>query len=120
MKTAGTAKLLRIFVGERDRSFGQPLYTAIVEKLRQAGLAGATVFKGIEGYGKHAAIHSARVFDLADDMPILIEVVDAEERIRAFLPALDTMIEEGFVTLESVEFIEYRRAADAAPPVRPR
>jgi len=115
VKTAGVAKLLRIFVGERDRGSGQPLYTAIVEKLRQAGLAGATVFKGIEGYGEHARVHAARVIDLASDLPILIEVVDTEERIRAFLPALDAMVEEGLVTLESVEFIRYTRAESAAP-----
>jgi PII-like signaling protein len=116
VKTAGVAKLLRIFVGERDRAPGQPLYTAVVEKIRHAGLAGATVFKGIEGFGKHATVHSARVIDLASDLPILIEVVDTEERIRAFLPTLDTIIEEGLVTLESVELIRYRRAESAASP----
>ena len=120
MKTAGVAKLLRIFVGERDRGHGQPLYIAVVEKLRQAGLAGATVFKGIEGYGEHATVHAARVFDLTNDLPILIEVVDSEESIRAFLPILDTMLEEGFVTLESVEFFRYRRAQTGASPEDPR
>jgi PII-like signaling protein len=114
VKTAGNAKLLRIFVGERDRRHGQPLYTALVEELRRAGLAGAAVFKGIEGYGGHATIHAARVFDLVGDMPILIEVVDSEERIRAFLPVLDAMLEEGLITLENVEFIRYRR--DPLPP----
>jgi hypothetical protein len=123
VKTAGAAKLLRIFVGERDRRHGQPLYVALVEEMRRVGLAGATVFKGIEGYGGHTTIHAARVFDLANDLPVLIEVVDAEERIRAFLPLLDAMIEEGLVTLESVEFVRYRRMQDEpsdATPKEPR
>ena len=82
----------------------------------ERGLAGATAFKGIEGYGGHAAIHAARVFDIVNDLPILIEVVDTEERIRAFLPVLDGFLEEGLVTLENVEFIRYRRAEGGLPP----
>lgn len=108
MKTEGTGKLLRIFVGESDRWGAQPLYTAIVEAARAAGLGGATVFKGIEGYGGHSVVHAARVFDLSSDLPILIEIVDAEERVRAFLPRLDEMVKEGLVTLETVEIIAYR------------
>jgi PII-like signaling protein len=108
VKTEGTGKLLRIFVGESDRHGYQPLYTAIVERARAAGLGGATVFKGIEGFGGHSVVHAARVFDLSSDLPILIEIVDSEERIRAFLPTLDGLVREGLVTLETVEIIHYR------------
>lgn len=109
MKTPSTGKLLRIFVGERDRWEGQPLYTAIVQKLRAAGISGATVFKGIESYGSHSVLHAARVVDIAADLPVLIEVVDSEERIRDLMPMLDAMIPEGLVTLENVEIIRYRK-----------
>jgi hypothetical protein len=81
---------------------------AIVEAARKAGLGGASVFKGVEGYGGHSVIRSARVFDLSSDMPILIEIVDSEERIREFLLLLDEMVTEGLVTLETVEVIAYR------------
>lgn len=108
MKVQGSGKLLRIFIGESDRWGYQPLYTAIVEAARKAGLGGATVFKGIEGYGGHSVVHAARVFDLSSDLPVLIEIVDSEERIRAFLPQLDDMVKEGMVTLETVEIIAYR------------
>jgi hypothetical protein len=111
MKTEGTGKLLRIFIGESDRWGMQPLYTAIVEAARKAGLGGATVFKGIEGYGGHSVVHAARVFDLSSDLPVLVEIVDTEERIRNFLPALDEMVQEGLVTLETVEIIAYRAGA---------
>ena len=87
----------------------EELFALVRDELRRAGLAGATAFKGIEGYGGHAAIHAARVFDIVNDLPILIEVVDTEERIRAFLPVLDGLLEEGLVTLENVEFIRYGR-----------
>lgn len=108
MKIEGTGKLLRIFIGESDRYGIQPLYTAIVERARKFGIAGATVFKGIEGYGGHSVVHAARVFDLSSDLPVLIEIVDSEERVRAFLLELDGMVREGLVTLETVEIIHYR------------
>ena len=107
MKLQGSGKLLRIFVGEADRHHGQPLYIAIVECARREGLSGATVFKGIEGFGGHSIVHAARVFDLSHDMPILIEIVDTEEKIRAFIPLLDEMMGEGLVTLETVDVIRY-------------
>lgn len=100
-------KLLRIFVGEGDRHGAQPLYTAVVEAARHFGLAGATVFKGIEGYGSHAVVHAARVFDLSTDLPVLVEIVDTEEKIRAFLPELDSLVRDGLVTLETIEAIRY-------------
>jgi len=117
VKSESTGKLLRVFVGEKDRWKGQPLYTAVVEVLRREGLAGATVFRGIEGFGGHSVVHAARVFDLSTDLPILIEVVDSEDKIRGILPVLDAMIGEGLVTLEAVEVIRYR-AGEALRPGR--
>lgn len=106
--STGTAKLLRIFVGESDRWGAQPLYTAVVDEARRRGLSGASVFKGIEGFGGHSVVHAARVFDLSSDLPILIEIVDSEEKIRDFIPVLNEMVREGMVTLETVEVIRYR------------
>lgn len=111
MKTEGSGKLLRIFIGESDRWGHQPLYTAIVEAARKSGLGGATVFKGIEGFGGHSVVHAARVFQLSSDLPVLIEIIDSEEHIQNFLPQLDHMVKEGLVTLETVEVIAYRAGA---------
>jgi uncharacterized protein len=108
MKSEGTAKLVRIFLGESDRWKGQPLYVAIVEEMRRAGLAGATVFKGILGFGGHSVVHAARFVDLSSDLPIMIEMVDTEEKVSAFLPVLDDMVGEGLVTLENVHVIAYK------------
>ncbi|MBV8637474.1 MAG: DUF190 domain-containing protein [Candidatus Eremiobacteraeota bacterium] len=108
MKSESTGKLLRVFIGESDRHGGQPLYTAIVERARKAGLGGATVFKGIEGFGGHSVVHAARVFDMSTDLPVLIEMVDSEEKIRAFIPVLDDLVHEGLITLETVEVIRYK------------
>lgn len=111
MKLSGPGKLLRIFIGESDRYGAQPLYTAIVEAARKQGLSGATVFKGIEGFGGHSVVHAARVFDLSTDLPVLIEIADAEDRVQAFIPQLDEMVHEGLVTLESIEIIHYKSGA---------
>jgi hypothetical protein len=108
MKIEGTAKLVRIFLGESDRWKGQPLYVAIVEEMRKAGLAGATVFKGVLGFGAHSVVHAARIVDLSSDLPIVIELVDSEANVAAFLPKLDEMVTEGLVTLEKVEVIAYK------------
>jgi len=108
VKSESTGKLLRVFIGESDRHGGQPLYTAIVERARKAGLGGATVFKGIEGFGGHSVVHAARVFDMSTDLPVLIEMVDSEEKIRAFIPVLDDLVHEGLITLETVEVIRYK------------
>ncbi len=113
MGLRGEAKLLRIFIGESDRYKGRPLFEAIVEKGREAGLAGASVFRGIMGYGGHSRIHSARVLRLSEDLPVMIEFVDTAEKIEAFLPTLDGMIAEGLVTLERVEVVWYRRGENA-------
>ena len=114
MKLSGSGKLLRIFIGESDRHGGQPLYTAIVEEARRRGLSGATVFKGIEGFGGHSVVHAARIFDLSTDLPILVEIVDSEEQIRDFIPVLDEMVREGLITLETVEIIRYKSGSPKA------
>jgi PII-like signaling protein len=108
MKSEGTAKLVRIFLGESDRWKGQPLHVAIVEEMRMAGLAGATVFKGILGFGAHSVVHAARIVDLSSDLPVMIELVESEEKVEAFLPTLDKMVTEGLVTLENVHVIAYK------------
>jgi len=104
--------LMRIHIGEQDKHHGKPLYQAIVEHLRQRGLAGATVFRGIMGYGASATIHSDRVLRLSTDLPVVIECVDLESRIRQVLPELDEMIGGGMVTLEKANVIVYRPDAD--------
>ena len=108
MRIEGQALLARIYIGESDHHKGAPLYEAIVQLLRERGLAGATVLRGVEGYGRHARLHTTRILRLSEDLPILIEVVDEEDRIRAVLPELDGMVEEGLITLERVEVIAYR------------
>jgi uncharacterized protein len=100
-----TAKLLRIFVDEGDRYGGKPLYMAIVDALKDAGFTGATVLKGIEGFGIHRMVHTARAVDFSSDLPILIEVIEEEAKILAFLPALRAMIAEGLITLEKLELM---------------
>lgn len=108
MKLEGEGLLVRIFVGEADRWEGAPLYEAIVQCAREKGLAGATVLRGVEGFGAHNLIHSARTHRLAEDLPMVIEIVDQKPKIEAFLPELDAMIPEGLVTLEPVQVILYR------------
>jgi uncharacterized protein len=104
---ASSGKLLRIFVDESDRWEGKPLYMAIVDALRRSGFAGATVLKGIEGYGSHRSLHSARVFELSSDLPVLIEVFEREERVLAFVPTLREMVREGLITLETVQLMQF-------------
>ncbi|HEX2644684.1 MAG TPA: DUF190 domain-containing protein [Thermoanaerobaculia bacterium] len=108
MKLEGDGLLVRIFVGEADRYEGAPLYEAIVQCAREKGLAGATVLRGVEGFGAHNLIHSARVVQLAEDLPMVVEIVDQKDKVEAFLPELDAMIPEGLVTLEPVQVILYR------------
>lgn len=102
------AVLLRIFLGESDRWHHQPLYEAIVLKAREQHLAGATVLRGPMGYGKSSRLHTAKILRLSMDLPLVIEIVDTEEKIRAFLPVLDQMLRSGLVTLEKVQVIQYR------------
>ena len=101
-------KLLRIFIGETDRWHGRPLYEAIIEEARKRGLAGATAWKGFMGFGKHSRLHTAKILRLSQDLPIVIEIVDAPEKIEAFLPDLNVMVTEGLVTVERAEVILYR------------
>ena len=101
-------RLLRIFIGESDRFEGRPLYRAIVDTLRSEGLAGATVLRGIEGFGKASKLHTAHILRLSDDLPIIIECVDSSEKIEAILPELDSMIEGGLVTMEKIDVRVYR------------
>lgn len=102
------ARLLRIFIGESDTHEGRPVYQAIVETLRKEGLAGATVLRGIEGFGKSSRLHTAHILRLSEDLPIVIECVDTADKIEAILPTLDAMIGDGLVTLERVDVRVYR------------
>jgi PII-like signaling protein len=101
-------KLLRIFIGENDKYEGQPLFEWIVRKAREQGLAGATVLRGLEGFGAHSRVHTAKILRLSSDLPIVVEIVDTDERIEQFLPMIDTAIGEGLATVERVEIRFYR------------
>ena len=100
--------LLRIFIGESDKHDGAPLYEWIVRQARQRGLAGATVLRGVEGYGAHSRLHTAKILRLSEDLPIVIEIIDTRDKIEAFLPIVDAAIPEGLATLERVEIRFYR------------
>jgi len=104
--------LLRIFIGESDRWHHQPLYEAIVLKARELHLAGATVLRGPMGFGKSSVLHTAKILRLSMDLPLVIEIVDTEEKIQGFLPVLDQMMKGGLVTLEKVRVIDYRANPD--------
>lgn len=100
--------LLRIFVGESDKHDGVPLYEWIVRRARERGLAGATVLRGVEGFGAHSRLHTAKILRLSADLPIVIEIVDSKDKIEAFLPVVDAAITEGLATLEKVQIRLYR------------
>ena len=108
MRIEGDGQLLRIFIGESDQWEGRPLYETIVRKAREEGLAGATVLRGLAGFGAHSRIHTASVLRLSQDLPIVIEIVDSPERIGRILPALDELVREGMITLEKVRIVSYR------------
>ncbi len=113
------ATLLRIFIGESDRWEHKPLYEAIVLKARELHLAGATVLRGPMGFGKSSRVHTAKILRLSMDLPLVIEIVDSEEKIQSFLPMLDEMMKGGLVTLEKVRVIDYRaneENAGSQPP----
>ena len=114
MQIPHDAVLLRVFIGESDRWEHKPLYEAIVLKARELHLAGATVLRGPMGFGKSSRLHTAKILRLSMDLPLVIEIVDSEEKIQSFLPVLDPMIGGGLVTMEKVKVIEYR--GDAAAP----
>ena len=108
MKIPENGKLLRIFIGESDRHDGKPLHEAIMMLAREKGLAGCTVVKGFEGFGAASRIHTTKILRLSEDLPIIIEIVDSEEKINAFLPLLDDIVKEGLVTSENVKVVLYR------------
>lgn len=107
MKQQGPGRRVRIYIGESDQWQGRPLYAAIVQEARRRGLAGATVARGIMGFGAHSAIHEAHLLRLSSDLPVVIEIVDSPEKIEAFLPCLDEMVREGMITTSEVEIIAY-------------
>jgi uncharacterized protein len=113
MTIDGPALRLRIYIGEADRLHGRPLSEAVVQRLLELGLAGATVLRGVEGFGRNAHLHTARILRLSEDLPIVIEVVDREARIREVLPELDAMIGDGLITVEPVEVVAYRGSGRA-------
>jgi PII-like signaling protein len=108
MKIPQNGYLLRIFIGESDHWHGKPLYEAIVLKARELHLAGATVLRGPMGFGANSHLHTAKILRLSEDLPMVIEIVDAKEKIDELMPHIDEMVQEGLVTLESVEVIQYR------------
>src|SRR5512147_2122520 len=109
-------KLLRIFIGESDRWEHRPLYEAIVLKARELGLAGATVLRGPMGFGANSHVHTAKILRLSTDLPMIIEIVDTEEKVNLLLPHLDEMVKEGLVTLEDVRVLKYRANEKKQPP----
>lgn len=111
-----TGHLLRIFIGEADKHDGQPLYDWIVRQARAQGLAGATVFRGLEGFGAHSVLHTAKILRLSADLPLVIEIVDTIEKIEAFLPTVDAVVREGLATVERVHVRFYRGGAGAPDP----
>lgn len=119
MQLPKEAELLRIFIGESDKHHGRPLYEVIVQLARKMGLAGATVLRGVMGFGASSRIHTAKILRLSEDLPIVIEIVDKPERIALILPEIDAMIGEGLVTLEKVRVLAYRHAgAWETPPAK--
>jgi hypothetical protein len=112
MDAESEAVLLRIFVGESDHWDGRPLHLAIVERARKEGLAGATVLRGIEGFGARSVIHAARFLELSADLPIVVEIVDREDKINAFLDTAGDMVSEGLATTEKVRVLFYRPGRD--------
>jgi hypothetical protein len=108
MKIPEQGTLLRIFIGESDQWHHRPLYEAIVLKARELHLAGATVLRGAMGYGATSRLHTAKVLRLSEDLPIVVEIVDSEEKIARLLPHLDEMVQEGLLTMEKVRVVKYR------------
>jgi PII-like signaling protein len=107
MKSSGPARRLTIFIGESDQYHHRPLYHEIVERARASGLAGASVFRGIEGFGASSRIHTTRILSLSEDLPLAIVIVDAADRVEAFLPQLDELVGEGLVILDDVHVVRY-------------
>jgi hypothetical protein len=108
MKIPEDGQLLRIFIGESDHWQGKPLYEAIILKAREMGIAGATMLRGMMGFGANSRIHTAKILRLSEDLPIVVEIVDNAEKIEKLLPLIDEMVQEGLVTLEKVRVLQYR------------
>jgi PII-like signaling protein len=108
MQIPEEGQLVRIFIGESDRWKGLPLYEAIILKAREMGIAGATMLRGLMGYGANSRIHTARILRLSEDLPIIVEIVDAPAKISALLPMLEEMVGDGLITLENVRVLQYR------------
>lgn len=116
-RLTGRALRLTVYVGEHDTWHHKPLYSEIVHRAHAAGLAGASVFHGVEGFGASSVVHTSRLLSLSEDLPVAVVVVDTEERVRAFLPQLDELVTEGLVTLDECEVIRY--VGREAGPRRP-
>lgn len=112
MKISEQAQLLRIFIGENDRDDGRPLYESIVLKAREMQLAGATVIRGAMGFGQSSRLHTTKILRLSEDLPLVIEIVESEEKIAAFLPVLDAIMTSGLITLEKVRVVQYGTKAE--------
>ncbi|GMA97893.1 DUF190 domain-containing protein [Pelosinus sp. IPA-1] len=106
-KITSQAKRLRIYIGETDRYKGKPLYQALVEKAKELDMAGATVVRGLMGYGANSRIHTAKILDLSSDLPIVVEIIDSEEYMDKLLPLLDEMVQEGLVIIDEIQVIKY-------------
>ncbi|MBT1072206.1 DUF190 domain-containing protein [Pelotalea chapellei] len=111
-KLIGENVLMRIFIGETDRHGHQPLYEALVELLRKEGCAGATVIRAISGFGAHSVYHTQKLLDLSADLPMIVEVVDTEEKIKSIMPRIDEMMSGGMITLEKATVIRYTGKGD--------
>lgn len=118
MNLPRNGKLLRVFIGESDKHENLPLYEWIVRKAREQGLAGATVLRGLEGYGAHSRLHTAKILRLSSDLPIVVEIVDTEEKIESFLPLIDGAVREGLATVEKVA-VHFYRSGDSGGPQEP-
>ncbi len=113
MKVPENGQLLRIFIGESDKWEGVPLYEAIILKARELNIAGATMLRGMMGYGAASRIHTAKILRLSEDLPVIIEIVDSAEKIATLLPFVDEMVGEGLVTIEDIHVIQYRGSRPA-------
>ena len=108
MQIPEEAQLLRIFIGESDKWKGLPLYEAIILKAREMGIAGATMLRGLMGYGANSRIHTAKILRLSEDLPIIVEIVDGTDKISALLPIIQEMVGDGLITIENVHVLKYR------------
>lgn len=112
MKINSPGKVLSIYIGNSDQWQGQNLYNAIVQRARETGIAGATVIPGIEGYGGNSRIHRSSILDISTNLPVIVEIIDSEERILQFLPLLDEMVTEGLITIRDCEMVKYTLSPD--------